>query len=126
MNEIGFVILETKYSKKISKSASGDIVKKQDKNYFILDFPDFNEKEKKIFSDILKELKETKKYIKKKADIYFLIKEFCLENYILLKKEQREKLSRVLEWETIGNSILEPLLNEPDFEEIVINGKTNQ
>ncbi|MDD4251350.1 MAG: ATPase, T2SS/T4P/T4SS family [Candidatus ainarchaeum sp.] len=123
MNEIGFIITEIEYSKKISKGLSGEIVKKQDKKFFILEYPFFNDKEKKMFTDILKELKETKNHIKNKTDIYFLIKNFCLENFILLRKDQREKISLVLEWETLGNSILEPILKDPDFEEIVINGK---
>ncbi|MDD3083423.1 MAG: ATPase, T2SS/T4P/T4SS family [Candidatus ainarchaeum sp.] len=123
MNNIGFCVIETDFSKQISICKSGQIVKKRDKNYFLLDFPIFNEKEKKIFSNISENLKETIKYVKTKSDIYFLIKEFCLENYVLLKKEQREKISLVLEWEMLGNSILEPLLKDPDFEEIVINGK---
>jgi archaeal flagellar protein FlaI len=123
MLEIGFNITESEYSKKVSNGFSGTIVKKNDEKKFIINYPELNEKEEKIFSKVLKELKETKKFIKTKKDIYFLIKEFCIENYVLLKKEQREKISTILEWETLGNSILEPLLNDNDFEEIVINGK---
>ncbi len=123
MMGIGFAVTKNDFSKKMSECESGAIVKKKEKYFFEINYPDFSEKEKKIFSKIIKELKESSKTIKDKSDIYFLIKNYCLENYVILKKEQREKIFVVLEWETLGNSILEPLLNDPVFEEIVINGK---
>ncbi|MFA5764024.1 MAG: type II/IV secretion system ATPase subunit [archaeon] len=122
MDEIGYLILQTEFSKKLSESKSGNIVKKKDKNYFLLNFPELNDKEKNIFLDILKDLKYSKINISKKADVYFFLKNYCLQNYVILRKDQREKISQLIEWETLGDSILEPLINDPDFEEIVING----
>lgn len=123
MLEIGYLVLATDFSKKISDSKSGSIVKKKDKNYFLLDFPELIEREQKIFNEVMNELKQSKKIVKTKADVYFFLKNYCLENYVILRKDQREKIILLLEWETLGNSVLEPLLSDPDFEEIVINGK---
>jgi flagellar protein FlaI len=120
--DIGYIILETTFSKKISECKSGEIVKKKNKNYFLINSPILTEKEKRIFSEVLDEIKHSKGNITKKADIYFFLKTYCIENEILLRKDTREKIIVLLEWEILGNSILEELLNDPDFEEIVING----
>jgi type IV secretory pathway ATPase VirB11/archaellum biosynthesis ATPase len=72
--------------------------------------------------EVLEEIKHSEKQISTKSDVYFCLKDYCIENMILLGKEQREKILLLLEWETIGESILTPLLKDPDFEEIVING----
>ncbi|MBT7241048.1 MAG: CpaF family protein, partial [Candidatus Diapherotrites archaeon] len=72
----------------------------------------------------LEELTHSGLDLKGKGDVYFFLKNYCIENLILLGKEQREKILQLLEWEALGESILTPLLKDPDFEEIVINGST--
>jgi len=120
--EIGYFVTEKDYSKIISSCYSGEIVTKKDEKYLLVYFPKLNEKESYLFLKTLKELKQSKIKINSKADIYFFLKNFCLENLILLNKEQREKILTLLEWESIGESALYLLLRDPDFEEIVING----
>jgi Flp pilus assembly CpaF family ATPase len=120
--DLGFLINEIDYSKKISECKSGDIVSKNEKRFLILNTPLLYEKEANLFYDIMSELKRSNIKIETKADIYFFLKEYCIENLILLNKEQREKLLYYIELEALNESILTPLLNDPDFEEIVING----
>jgi archaeal flagellar protein FlaI len=122
MDGTGFLIAPIEYSKKIADSACGSIVSKKDKKYLIIDFPELSERETKLFKNILEDLKHSKVNINKKADIYFFLKNFCIENAVLMRKEQREKIILLLEWETLGESILKPILDDPSFEEIVING----
>ncbi len=122
MEKIDFKVEDIEYSKKLSECLSGEIVAVKDKRFLLAKIPELNEKEKIFFASALKELKLHNKMIASKADIYFFLKEYCLERMILLTKEQREKISTLLEWESIGESILTPLLSDPDFEEIVING----
>ncbi len=110
------------FSKKISICSSGEIVTKMDKRYLLINLPELSEKEKNIFEESFKELKQSTNKIETKSDIYFFLKNYCLDNLILLNKEQREKILYWLEIESLNESILTPLLNDPDFEEIVING----
>jgi len=120
--EMGFSLMPVEYSKKLSECESGVIAAKKNQRLLIVKAPELSAKEEKFFCAVLEELKHTNKEIKTNADVFFLLKEFCLENLILLGKEQREKILKLLEWETIGESILTPLLHDQSFEEIVING----
>ncbi len=122
MNETDFFVTPIDYSKKIGRCSSGTIVAKKDKKYLIIDIPELTDREEKFFGRVLKELKYSKININKKSDIYFFLKDFCIENATLLRKDQREKIILLLEWETLGESILKPLLKDTSFEEIVING----
>ncbi len=121
-DKLGFEIIDIDYSKKISECQSGEIVDKNENKYLIMCLPALCEKEKIFFSEAIEELKYSNAKIETKADIYFFLKNYCLENLILLNKEQREKIIYWLEIEALNESILTPLLNDPDFEEIVING----
>ena len=121
--KIDFYITPLEYSKKLSECSSGAIVDIKGQRFLLTNIPDLNEKEKKFFASVLEEMKQTQKEINSKADVYFFLKEYCLENMILLNKEQREKISLLLEWESTQDSILTPMLSDPDFEEIVINGQ---
>ncbi len=118
-----YVLAQINYSKKLKDCYSGQVVTKKGENFFIIDFPEMNERETRIFENTLDDLRYSKTRIKKKADIYFFLKNYCIENNILLRKDQREKVLLLLEWETLGDSILTSLLEEPDFEEIIINGR---
>lgn len=120
--ELGFNILEYTYSKKVSACSSGQIVAHKGNNLLISNLPEFSEKEKGLFLQIIEELKFSSAKIEGKADVYFFLKNYCIENLILLNKEQREKIILWLEIEAMHESILTPLLKDPDFEEIVING----
>jgi len=119
---IGFEFKLVEYSKKLSECESGEIVAQKEQRMLLVKAPDISEKEKKFFTTVLEELKKSTKQIQTKADVYFFLKEHCLENMVLLNKEQREKILILLEWESLGESILTPLLKDPEFEEIVING----
>ena len=121
--KIDFYITPLEYSKKISECDSGIIVDIKGQRFLLVNIPDLSEKEKKLFANILEELKQSQKEINSKSDVYFFLRDYCLENMILLNKEQREKISLLLEWESTEYSILTPLLNDFDFEEIVINGQ---
>jgi Flp pilus assembly CpaF family ATPase len=121
--KIDFNITQLDYSKKISDCKSGEIVDRKGQKYLLVNAPDLNEKEKNFFIKVIEEIKQNQKEINSKSDIYFSLKEYCLENMILLNKDQREKILLLLEWECMNESILTPLLNDPDFEEIVINGE---
>ncbi|MDD3159816.1 MAG: type II/IV secretion system ATPase subunit [Candidatus ainarchaeum sp.] len=124
MNEIlGYKVDEINYSKVISKCNSGEIVKKDNNQFLIINQINFNEREEKIFEKLFNEIKQTKIKISKKSDIYFFVKEYCIENMLLLNKEEREKILYLLEQEVIEYSILTKLLNDQTFEEIVINGE---
>jgi Flp pilus assembly CpaF family ATPase len=120
--EAEFSLTQVEYSKQLSECKSGLIVAKNEQRWLIINAPELSAKEEKFFCTVLEEIKHVNKEIKANADVYFLLKEFCLENLVLLGKEQREKILTLLEWETIGESILTPLLRDPSFEEIVING----
>ena len=120
--DIGFEVLPKEYSKRLSGCASGDIVAQKDRRFLLLKFPELNEKEMHMYASALEEMKRSSARIDKKADVYFFLKSHCLENLILLNKSQREKFLELLEWESLGESVLTPLLADPDFEEIVING----
>ena len=122
MSNPEFLLLEAEYSKELSKCKSGKIVASKDKRILLVDAPELCDKEKKFFQKALEEMRHVGKAIKTKADVYFFLKEYCIENMVLLNKAQREKILILLEWESIGESILTPLLADPDFEEIVING----
>lgn len=122
--KIDFYITQIDYSKKVSECKSGVIVDFKGQRFLLANIPDLNEKEKKFFVNVLDEMKQSQKEINSKSDVYFFLRDYCLEQMILLNKEQREKILTLLEWESIEDSILTPLLNDPDFEEIVINGKS--
>jgi len=122
MVEIAYNIKNQKYSKKITTCTSGIIVKQKEKLLLILDAPELTLKEEKLFENALEELIHSGLDLKGKGDVYFFLKNYCIENLILLGKEQREKILTLLEWEALGESALTPLLKDPDFEEIVING----
>jgi len=122
MGEIYYKVINQEYSKKISECSSGIIVKVKDKPILKVEIPDLTLKEEKLFESALEELTHSGLDLKGKGDIYFFLKNYCIENLILLGKESREKILLLLEWETIRESILTPLLKDPDFEEIVING----
>jgi Flp pilus assembly CpaF family ATPase len=117
-----FIIETLEFSKKLSECKSGQIVAQKDKRLLIINAPELSEKEQKLFEKVFEELKRSEKQINSKADVYFFLKEYCLENLILLNKQQRDKIIELLEWESLGESILTPLLTDPEFEEIVING----
>ncbi|MCX6804391.1 MAG: ATPase, T2SS/T4P/T4SS family [Candidatus Diapherotrites archaeon] len=117
-----YSVFEIDYSKKLSECQSGEIVSRKDEKYLIAKVPILVEKEQKLFLKVLEEMKHSEKVINTKGDVYFFLKEYCLENMVLVNKEQREKLLTLLEWEATSESILTPLLAEPEFEEIVING----
>jgi hypothetical protein len=61
----------------------------------------FSEKEEKLLNKIKKEIRapKMKKTLKTKSDVYFFLKDYCLENIILLNKEQRDKFLSELEKE---------------------------
>ncbi|MFA6065210.1 MAG: type II/IV secretion system ATPase subunit [archaeon] len=120
--EMEFKVIELEYSKVLSKSKSGEIIALKEQRFLLINFPKLYEKEEKLFMKVLGELKESTKPINTKGEVYFFLKEYCLENMILLNKEQREKILCLLEWETMEESILTPLLHDPELEEIVING----
>ncbi|MEK6959155.1 MAG: ATPase, T2SS/T4P/T4SS family [archaeon] len=122
MDRVGYSVSNLDFSKKLSDCASGQIVAKKEKRFLLLNFPQMSEKDWRLFGSILEDLKHSKSKIDKRADIYFFLKNYCLENLTLLTKEQRENLLLLLEWETIGESALTTLLKDPDFEEIVLNG----
>ncbi len=122
MERLDFKVEEIEYSKVLSDCKSGEIVAVRDKRFLLARVPELSEKEKNFFAKALTELKLHNKVVCSKSDIYFFLKEYCLERMVLLTKEQREKITTLLEWESIGESILTPLLTDPDFEEIVING----
>jgi len=122
MSEIAYQVTNPEYSKKISECSSGLIVKIKDNLLLKVEFPDLTLKEEKLFESALEELTHSGLDLKGKGDIYFFLKNYCIENLILLGKESREKILLLLEWETLGESILTPLLKDPEFEEIVING----
>ena len=48
MKELGFIVKDTQFSKKISQSKSGMIIKKQNKLMFLVTYPSFSEKEQKL------------------------------------------------------------------------------
>ncbi len=121
-NNIDYIGIQLDYSKKITKSKSGEIVSKQGQTYLVVDFPNLEKKEKDIIESIKSDLKFLKKEITGEKDIYFLLKSYCIENSILLNKEEREKILLILEWEILHQSILTPLINDPDLEEIAVNG----
>ncbi len=121
--KIDFNITPIEYSKKLSECKSGLIVDAKGQRFLLVNIPDLIEKEKNFFTKVLEEMKQSQKEINTKSDVYFFLRDYCLENMILLNKEQRERISLLLEWESIQESILTPLLNDPDFEEIVINGQ---
>lgn len=120
--DVGYNVITMEYSKKLSSCASGNIVAQKNTRLIILSIPELCEKEQKFFISVLEELKKTDKTITSRGDVYFFLKEYCLENMVLLNKEQREKMLILLEWESLGESILTPILKDPEFEEIVING----
>jgi archaeal flagellar protein FlaI len=122
VSKTGFEIKKIDFSKNISNSSSGEIVSKNGENFLILDFPKLDEYEKKIFENSLMEIKESNKLINSKKDVYFFLKNYCIENLVLLNKEQRNKIINLLEWEALEESVLTPLLKDENFEEIVING----
>jgi len=121
--ETEFSLSQVEYSKKLSECDSGEIVAQKEKRFLIVKVPELSEKESNLFITILGELKRSEKQVRVKADVYFFLKDYCLENMILLNKQQREKILTLLEWEALGESILTPLLCDPMFEEIVINGQ---
>jgi archaeal flagellar protein FlaI len=121
-NEVEVEVQGIEFSKKLSICSSGEIVSQKDKRYLLVNLPELSEKEKNIFQESFKELKQSTKKIENRSDIYFFLKNYCLDNLILLNKEQREKILYWLEIESLNESILTPLLVDPDFEEIVING----
>ena len=122
MSEMCYKVINQEFSKKVSKCASGEIVKIKDTLLLKIEYPDLTLREEKLFESALEELIHSGLDLKGKGDIYFFLKSYCIENLILLGKESREKILLLLEWEALGESILTPLLKDPDFEEIVING----
>ncbi len=119
--EAEFTVKQVAYSKKLSECKSGEVVAQKEKRFLVVNIPELSEKENNLFMTILEELKRSEKQIRVKADVYFFLKDYCLENMILLNKNQREKILELLEWEALGESALTPLLCDPIFEEIVIN-----
>lgn len=111
------------YSKELCKTSSGSVVEEKGQRYLVSRVPDFNEKEKKFFIGLLEEVRESQKELKNRGDTTFFLKEYCLENMVLLNREQREKILTLLDWECLGESVLTPLLEDNNFEEIVINGQ---
>ena len=122
VTKAGFEIKKVEYSKNVSVCQSGEVVSKKGEFLLVLDFPEMSEKETTIFQSALEEMRHSNKKIDSRKDVYFFLKSYCLENLILLNKEQREKIIQLLDWEALGESALTPLLRDPDFEEIVING----
>lgn len=120
--ELDFISININYSKKVSKTKSGEITSKNNQYYLIVDFPILEKRENEIIKNIKKDLRFLKKEISKKSDIYFLLKDYCIENSILLNKEEREKIILILEWEILNESILTPLINDNEIEEIAVNG----
>ena len=57
-------------------------------------------KEEYIYNNLIKELNRpielVKDNIDSKADVYFFLKEYCLENLILLSVKQREKFIKLI------------------------------
>lgn len=117
-----FLSINIDYSKELTITKSGRIVSKNGQNYLIVNFPDIKDKETKIIEKVKEEMKFLKEEIKGNKDIYFLLKSYCIENSILLNKEEREKILTILEWEILGESILTPLLKDESLEEIAVNG----
>lgn len=125
MNEkssLDFIGIDINFSKKITKTSSGEIVSKNNQYFLLVDYPILQKKEIKIIEEIKKDLRFLKKEINNKNDIYFLLKDYCIENSILLNKEERENIILILEWEILNESILTPLINDQDIEEIAVNG----
>ncbi|MFA5357654.1 MAG: ATPase, T2SS/T4P/T4SS family [archaeon] len=122
----GFTINQLDYSKKVSECVSGEIVAKQGDLFLVLNIPKLSEKENKFFGKVLEELKHSNTKIEARRDVYFFLKNYCLESLVLLPKEQREKMLQLLEWESLGESVLTPLLKDPDFEEIIVNGPNKE
>ena len=120
--DVGFEVSPLEYSKVLSECESGKVVDAKGKRFLVLNFPEMAQKEKDFFASALAQLKHSSAKIEKKADIYFFLKNYCIENLTLLNKDQRENILLLLEWESLGESILTPLLADPDFEEVVING----
>ena len=118
----GFEIRKLDYSKNVSVCRSGEVVSKKGEFYLVVDFPEMTEKEKAIFQSALDEMRHSDRKIGSEKDAYFFLKNHCMENLVLLNKGQREKILKLLKWEALGESILTPLLKDPDFEEIVVNG----
>ena len=124
--EAEFTVSQIEYSKKLSECKSGEVVAQKEKRFLVVRVSELSEKENNLFITILSELKRSEKQVRASADVYFFLKDYCLENMILLNKQQREKILELLEWEALGESILTPLLGDPMFEEIVINGPKKQ
>lgn len=122
----GFAVSKVDYSKKVSECASGEIVSKQGDLFLLLNIPKLGGKENQFFGKVLEELKRSSVKIEEKKDVYFFLKNYCLENLVLLPKEQREKMLLLLEWESLGQSIITPMLKDPDFEEIIVNGPNKE
>jgi archaeal flagellar protein FlaI len=122
LSKTGFEVKKIDFSKIIGSSESGEIVSKNGENFILINFPELDEKEKMVFENSLCEMRECNQTISGKKDVYFFLKNYCLENLILLNKEQRNKILELLEWEALEESILTPLLKDGDFEEIVVNG----
>ena len=101
--KMDFQITQLDYSKELSECGCGKIVDYQGQRYLLTNIPDLSEKEKAFYIKLLEEIKVTQKELKTRGDVYFL-KEYCLENLILLNKEQRERLLNLLEWECINES----------------------
>jgi flagellar protein FlaI len=120
--QISFECTDEDYSKKISQCLSGEIVCKGEEKILLVRFPELSEKEKKFCERALEEIKKTEIEIKGENEINLFLREYCLERMILLSKSQKEKIIEIMKWETIGESILTTILQDPDFEEIVING----
>jgi Flp pilus assembly CpaF family ATPase len=110
----------------MSECFSGEIVSRRNELFLLLNLPEMSEKEKNLFGKILEELKQSSAKIESKKDVYFFLKNYCMENLILLNRAQREKIILLLEWESLGQSVLTPLLKDPDFEEIIINGPNKE
>ncbi len=121
-NITDFICVKMDYSKVLTKTKSGEIVSKKGQNYLLVDFPILEKKELNIIKEIKSDLRFLKKEINGKSDIYFLLKDYCIENSILLNKNERENILQILEWEILNESILTPLILDFDIEEIAVNG----